>query len=191
MALSSPVLPLYSVDEYAENVVAPRISMINGVAQVMVFGSQIYAPHVQVDPRKLASMNIGIDQVATAVEAANVNLPTGTLYGPQKAFNVMANGQLYNAKEFKKVIVTYLNGAPVRLSDVGDVIDSVQTDKVASWFNGTRAVVLAIQRQPNTNTIQIVDNIKQLVPMFNAIIPSSVHLQLFLDKSNHDQAFCW
>jgi len=183
IALSSPTLPLYQVDEYAENMVAPRISMIDGVAQVQVYGSQTYAPHVQVDPRRLAAYGIGIDEVASAIQSANVNMPTGTLYGKDKAFNVVANGQLFNAEAFRPVVVTYRNGSPVRLQDIGEVIDSVQTDKVASWYNNTRAVILAVQRQPNTNTIQIVDRIKQLMPGFQALIPGSVKLEIFFDRS--------
>jgi hydrophobic/amphiphilic exporter-1 (mainly G- bacteria), HAE1 family len=183
LALSSKTLPLYQVDEYAENMLAPRISMVNGVAQVMVFGSQIYAPHVQVDPRKLDSYGIGINDVETAIAKANVNLPTGTLYGPEECWNVMANGQLFRADTFRPIIVTYQNGAPVRLSDIGDVIDSVQTDKVASWYNDTRAVILAVQKQPNTNTIQIVDDIKTMFPNFRAIVPGSVSLDVLFDRS--------
>lgn len=183
IALSSPTLPLYTVDEYAENMIASRISMVSGVAQVQVFGSQIYAPHVQVDPRKLAAYGIGIDQVAAAIKAANVNLPTGTLHGPDTAYNVMANGQLFNAEAFRPLIVAYKNGSPVRLTDIGRVIDSVQTDKVASWYNNTRAVILAVQRQPNTNTIQIVDDIRKLIPTFRAIMPGAVELNLMYDRS--------
>src|SRR5579875_331369 len=183
IALSSPTLPAYTVDEYAENMLAPRISMVDGVAQVQVFGSQIFSPHVQVDPRKLASYGIGIDEVASAIRSANVNLPTGTLYGPDTAYNVVANGQLFNAADLRPAIVTYRAGAPVRLSDLGDVVDSVQTDKVASWVNNTRAVILAVQRQPNTNTLEIVDNIKKLLPSFQAILPRSVKLNIMFDRS--------
>ena len=183
IALSSKTLPLYTVDEYAENIIAQRISTVSGVAQVMVFGSQIYAPHVQVDPRKLASYGIGIDQVATAVQQANVNLPCGTLYGPDTAYNIMANGQLFNAQAFAPLIVTYKDGSPIRLQDIGRVVDSVQTDKVASWYNGNRAVVLAVQRQPGTNTIQIVDSIKKMMPTFRAILPDAVNLEILFDRS--------
>lgn len=183
IALSSKTLPIYQVDEFAENILAPRISMVNGVAQVQVFGSQIYSPHVQVDPRRLDALGIGIDQVETAISSANVNLPTGTLYGPDKAWNVIANGQLFNAEQLSPVIVAYKNGAPIRLSDVGRVIDSVQTDKVASWYNNDRAVILAVQKQPNTNTIAIVDSIKELFPNFRAILPGSVKLSVLFDRS--------
>jgi hydrophobic/amphiphilic exporter-1 (mainly G- bacteria), HAE1 family len=183
IALSSPTLPLYTVDEYAENILAPRISMTSGVAQVQVYGSQIYSPHVQVDPRKLASYGVGIDEVATAIRNNNVNLPTGTLSGPKQAPNIRVNGQLFNAKAFAPLIVTYRNGSPVRLEDLGQVIDSVQTDKVATWYKDTRAVVLAVQRQPSTNTIQIVDHIKELLPNFRAILPKSVNLNILFDRS--------
>lgn len=183
IALSSKTLPLYQVDEYAENILAPRISMVSGVAQVMVFGSQIYAPHVQVDPRRLDSYGIGINQVASAINGANVNLPTGTLYGTDLCWNVMCNGQLFNAEQLRPVIVAYKNGAPIRLSDIGRVIDSVQTDKVASWFNNDRAIILAVQKQPNTNTIAIVDSVKQLFPNFRAILPGSIQLNVLFDRS--------
>jgi HAE1 family hydrophobic/amphiphilic exporter-1 len=183
VALSSKTLPLYTVDEYAENVIAPRISMTSGVAQVQVMGSQIYAPHIQVDPRKLAAYGIGIDEVATAIRQANVNLPTGTLHGPDTSYNIRVNGQLFNADAFKPLIIAYRKGAPVRISDIGTVIDSVQTDKVASWYNGRRGIILTVQRQPGTNTIEIVDNIKKMMPNFRAILPGAVDLEILYDRS--------
>jgi HAE1 family hydrophobic/amphiphilic exporter-1 len=183
LALSSPTLPLYTVDEYAETLLAQRISTITGVAQVQVFGSQKYAVRVQLDPNALASRGIGIDEVQQAVAQGNVNLPTGTLYGPHQAFNVQATGQLTNAAAFRPLIVAYRNGSPVRLEQLGQVIDSVQTDKVASWYNGVRAVVLAIQRQPGTNTVEVVDSIRQLLPTFRAQIPASVNLDVLYDRS--------
>lgn len=183
VALSSKTLPLYTVDEYAENVIAPRISMTSGVAQVQVMGSQIFAPHIQVDPRKLAAYGIGIDEVAAAVRQANVNLPTGTLHGPDTSYNIRVNGQLFNAEAFKPLIIAYRKGAPVRIRDVGTVIDSVQTDKVASWYNGRRGIILAVQRQPGTNTIDIVDDIKKMMPNFRAILPGAVNLEILYDRS--------
>jgi HAE1 family hydrophobic/amphiphilic exporter-1 len=183
LALSSATLPLYVVDEYAETLLAQRISTINGVAQVQVFGSQKYAVHVQLDPNALASRGIGIDEVQNAVAQGNVNLPTGTLYGPNQAFNVQATGQLTNAAAYRPLIVTYRNGSPVRLGDLGQVIDSVQTDKVASWYNNERAIVLAIQRQPGTNTVEVVDSIRKLLPTFRAQIPASVNLNVLYDRS--------
>ena len=183
LALSSSTLPLYTVDEYAETLLAQRISIISGVAQVQVFGSQKYAVHVQLDPNALASRGIGIDEVQAAVAQGNVNLPTGTLYGPYQAFNVQATGQLTNAAAYRSLIVAYRNGSPVRLQDLGQVIDSVQTDKVASWYNGERAVVLAIQRQPGTNTVEVVDSIRKLLPTFRAQVPASVNLNVLYDRS--------
>ncbi|HEV8436864.1 MAG TPA: efflux RND transporter permease subunit [Methylomirabilota bacterium] len=183
MALSSVTLPYYTVDEYAQTMLAQRISTISGVAQVQVFGSQKYAVRVQLDPSALATLGIGIDAVQKAVAQANVNLPTGTLYGPHQAFSVQASGQLTDAAAYRPLIVAYRNGSPVRLEQVGRVIDGVQTDKVASWYNDERAVVLAIQRQPGTNTIEIVNSIKRILPAFRAQLPAAVNLNILYDRS--------
>ena len=183
LAMSSPMLPLSAVDDYAENMLAQRISMVNGVAQVSVYGSQQYAVRIQVDPNKLAAYGLGIDTVEQAVEAGNVNQPLGTLYGKHQAFTVQANGQLENAAAFRPMIVAYRNGNPVRLQELGNVTDSVQNNKVASWYNNTRAIVLAIQRQPGANTVQVVDNIKKLLPHFRSQIPANVHLDVLFDRS--------
>ena len=183
LALGSSTLPLYVVDEYAQTYLAQRISTISGVAQVQVFGSQKYAVRVQLDPTALASRGIGIDEVQRAVSQGNVNLPTGTLSGPHQALNVQATGQLTNAAAFRPLIVAYRNGSPVRLEQLGQVIDSVQTDKVASWYNGERAIVLAIQRQPGTNTVEVVDSIRKLLPSFQAQLPASVNLSILYDRS--------
>ncbi len=183
LSLSSPTLPLYTVDEYAQTMLAQRISTISGVAQVQVFGSQKYAVRVQLDPTALASRGIGIDEVQKAVAQANVNLPTGTLYGPNQAFSVQATGQLTDAAAYRPLIVAYRNGSPVRLQQLGRVIDSVQTDKVASWYNDERAVILAIQRQPGTNTVEVVDSIRKLLPTFRAQAPASVNLNVLYDRS--------
>ena len=183
LSLSSPTLPLSSVDEYAETFIAQRISMVSGVAQVQIFGSQKYAVRAQLDPEKLAIKGIGIDEVASAIARGNVTLPTGTLYGKFQAFTVEATGQLNNAEAYRPLIVTYRNGSPVYLQDLGSVIDSVENDKIASWYNLTRAVVLAIQRQPGTNTVQVVDLIKQLLPTFRSQMPASVALTVLYDRS--------
>ncbi|HXZ24824.1 MAG TPA: efflux RND transporter permease subunit, partial [Nitrospiria bacterium] len=183
LALSSPTLPLSTVDEYAETMMGQRISMIDGVAQVMVFGSQKYAVRIQLDPDALASRGIGIDEVATALEQGNVNLPTGTLFGPHRAFTIQATGQLTNAAAYRPLVVAYRNGSPVRLAELGRVVDGVQDDKVASWFNDTRAIVLAIQRQPGTNTIDVVDAIRKLLPTFRAQMPAAVNLAVLYDRS--------
>ncbi len=183
LALSSPTLPLYTVDEYAQTMLAQRISTITGVAQVQVFGSQKYAVRVQVDPRAMATLGVGIDEVQNAIAQSNVNLPTGTIYGQYQSFNVQATGQLTNALAYKPLIVAYRNGSPVRLEQLGNVLDSVQTDKVASWYKDERAVILAIQRQPGTNTIEVVDSIKKILPSFKAQLPASVSLNILYDRS--------
>jgi HAE1 family hydrophobic/amphiphilic exporter-1 len=183
LALTSPTLPLSQVDEYAETQLAQRISTINGVAQVQVFGSQKYAVRVQLDPKALASRGIGLDEVQQAIDRHNVNLPTGTLYGEHRAYTLHASGQLTNAAAYRPLIVAYRNGSPVRLGDLGRVIDSVQTNKVAAWYNGERAIVLAIQRQPGTNTIEVVDAIKRLLPAFRAQFPASVNMDILYDRS--------
>ncbi|MGH7399699.1 MAG: efflux RND transporter permease subunit, partial [Candidatus Rokuibacteriota bacterium] len=183
LALSSPTLPLYVVDEYAQTNLAQRISTISGVAQVQVFGSQKYAVRVQLDPNAMATLGIGIDEVQKAVAEGNVNLPTGTLWGPNQAFSVMATGQLTNAAAYRSLIVAYRQGSPVRLEQLGRVIDGVQTDKVASWYNDERAVVLAIQKQPGTNTIEVVDAINRIMPAFRAQLPASVNLNTLYDRS--------
>jgi HAE1 family hydrophobic/amphiphilic exporter-1 len=183
LSLSSPTLPLYTVDDYAQTNLAQRISTINGVAQVQVFGSQKYAVRVQLDPRALTTRGIGIDEVAAALARSNVNLPTGTLYGTHQMFNVQATGQLMNADAFRPLVVAYRNGSPVRLEELGHVVDGVQTDKVASWYNDERAVILAIQRQPGTNTVEVVDAIRALLPRFRQELPASVNLNVLYDRS--------
>jgi HAE1 family hydrophobic/amphiphilic exporter-1 len=183
LSLSSPTLPLSQVDEYAETMIAQRISTVNGVAQVQVFGSQKYAVRVQVDPDSLASMGIGIDQVRTALQSGNVNLPTGILYGQHQAYTVEATGQLNSAAAYRPLIVTYKNGNPVRLQQIANVTDSVENDKVASWYNNNRAIVLAVQRQPGTNTVEVVDNIKKLLQTMKLQLPASVSLDILFDRS--------
>jgi HAE1 family hydrophobic/amphiphilic exporter-1 len=187
LALSSPTMPLSKVNEYADTIISPRISMIKGVAQVMVYGSQKYAVRVQLDPLGLANRKIGLEEVSAALERWNVNLPTGGLQGDKQAFTIQATGQLYNAEEFKPMIVAYRDGSPVRLQDIAKVTDSVENDKIAAWYNAkgksTRAIVLAIQRQPGTNTIEVVDNIKKQLPIFRSQLPSSVYMDTLFDRS--------
>jgi HAE1 family hydrophobic/amphiphilic exporter-1 len=183
VALSSKILPLSTVDEYAETLMAQRISMVSGVAQVQVYGAQKYAVRVQVNPNTLNALGIGIDEVEKAIAGANVNLPTGTLYGRHQAFTVKATGQLNDADAYRPLIVAYRNGSPIYLKQLGRVIDSVEDDKSISWYNNTQAIVLAIQRQPGTNTIQVVDAVKKLLPSFRAQIPGSVNLNILYDRS--------
>ena len=183
LALSSPNLPLSTVNEYADTFLAQRISMVSGVAQVQIYGAQKFAVRAQLDPKTLASRQIGIDEVAGAMALGNVNLPTGTLYGPHKAVTLEASGQLMEAKGFRSLIVAYRNGSPVRLGELGSVIDSVENDKLASWYNDARSMVLAIFRQPGTNTVEVVDAIRKLLPQIRLQIPASVSLDILYDRS--------
>jgi HAE1 family hydrophobic/amphiphilic exporter-1 len=183
LALTSDTLPLSAVNEYAETYLAQRISTISGVAQVLVYGQQKYAVRVQLDPNALAARGVGINEVEQAISQANVNLPTGTLWGKDRVFAVQATGQLQDAAAFRPIIVTYRNGSPIRLGDLGRVSDSVQSDKVAAWFKGKRGIVLAIQRQPGTNTIEVVNDIKKLLPTFRAEVPPAIDIEVLFDRS--------
>ncbi|MEH1845646.1 MAG: efflux RND transporter permease subunit [Nostoc sp.] len=181
--LDSPTLPLSQVDNYAETYLAQKLSTINGVAQVAVYGSQKYAARIQLDPQQLATRQIGLDQVATAIQQGNVDLPTGSLSGNHKNFTVQTNGQLQDAAAYRQLIVSYKDGMPIYLNQLGRIIDSVENDKVASWYNNTRAIILTIQRQPGTNTVQVVDTIKKLLPNLRGQIPASVEIGVLYDAS--------
>jgi hydrophobic/amphiphilic exporter-1 (mainly G- bacteria), HAE1 family len=188
LALTSPTLPLWTLDEYAETRVAQRISMVTGVAQVQVLGAQKYAVHAQMDPHLMAARQIGINEVENALRMGNVNLPTGSIIGPQRAFTLQATGQLMTASQYRPLIVAYRKGSPVRLEELGNVIDNVEDDKTASWFykkgSSDRSIVLAIQRQPGTNTIAVTDAIKQLIPVFKNELPPAVKMDIFYDRSD-------
>jgi HAE1 family hydrophobic/amphiphilic exporter-1 len=183
LTLSSRTLPLSQVDRYAQNLIAQRLSMVTGVAQVNVFGSQKFAVRVDVDPLQLASRQIGIDQVANAIAAANVNRPTGTLYGPDKNFVIQASGQLLEAEAYEPIVVAYRNGSPVRLSEVARVYPGVENERNVGWYNGQRTIYLAVQRQPGTNTVEVVDRIKDLLPNLELQLPASVDLGIRSDRS--------
>ncbi len=182
-ALRTTTLPLPELDEYAETTLAQQLSTVDGVAQVQVYGAQKYAVRIQLDPQQLAARNIGIDQVSQAVQNGNASLPTGTLWGTDKAYAVESNGQLTNAAGFGALIVTYQNGAPVRLRDLGRVIDSVQNNRSASWFNGRRAIVLAVQRQPGTNTVAVAGRVKDAITKLRTQLPASVDIATLYDRS--------
>src|SRR5262249_13492568 len=175
LAMTSKSLPLWTLDEYAETRVAQRISMITGVAQVQVLGAQKYAVHTQMDPHAMAARQIGINEVEAALKSWNVNLPTGTINGPKRAFTLQASGQLMSEDKYRTMVVAYRRGAPVRLEELGNVIDGVEDDKTASWFykreGDQRAVVLGIQRQPGTNTMEVTNGIKSLLPVFKNELP--------------------
>ncbi len=187
LALSSPTLPLSQINEFADTVISPRISMINGVAQVMVYGSQKYAVRVQLNPQALTSRKIGLEEVATAIAKWNVNLPTGGLQGDKQVFTLLATGQLFDAQAYRSMVVAYRGNSPVRLSEIATISDSVENDKVAAWYNSkgksTRAIVLAIQRQPGTNTIEVVDHVRAQIPDFRAQLPGSVEVNVLFDRS--------
>ena len=188
LAFSSTTLPLSVVNEYAETLVAQRISMVDGVAQVQVMGSQKYALRARLNPEALASRGIALDEVRTALSAHNVNLPTGVLDGTRQSMQVVATGQLDSAEAFRDIVVAYRNGAPVRLGEIAEVIDGVQNRRVASWYykdgKGSRAIVLFVQRQPGTNTVEVVDRIRALLPQFKQLIPPSVELDILRDSSD-------
>ena len=192
LAVASPTMRLSDLDDYAENLIVPRISTIPGVAQVQIFGAAKYAVRVQVDPNKLAARRIGLNEVEDAVQNWNVNIPTGTLFGPHTAFNVEANGQLTRAMEYRPLIVAYRHGAPVRLDEVAHVIDSVEDDKQSAVLygqefgaGGTPAVVMGVARQPGGNTIQVIDAIRRLLPSIQKELPPAVHLIIRGDRSQN------
>ncbi|MGB6030571.1 MAG: efflux RND transporter permease subunit [Rhodanobacter sp.] len=183
LTLSSDTLPLSTVNEYGETQLAQRLSMVDGVAQVNVFGSQKYAVRISVDPNKLAANGIGIDTLQQAIADANVNLATGSLNGSRQLLQVSSDGQLQRAAPYNDIVVAYRNGAPIRLSALGHASDGVQNDQVASWFDGKRAIVLAIDRQPGSNTVATVDRIREVLPQFQASLPPSVKLGVLYDRS--------
>jgi HAE1 family hydrophobic/amphiphilic exporter-1 len=188
IALTSPSLELSKLDEYGQTMLAQRISMVSGVAQVQVFGSQKYAVRVQLIPEALAYRGIAIDDVAQAVAAANVNIPTGLLDGPHQAYIVQATGQLDHAALYRPIIVAYRNGSPVRLEALGRVIDSVENTRAAAWFTDQRSVVLAVQRQPGTNTVAVSRAVQDLLPHFLAQLPASVTLHTLYNRAESIEA---
>jgi HAE1 family hydrophobic/amphiphilic exporter-1 len=183
LAISSDVMRLSDVDEYAENMMAQRISMVAGVAQVTVYGSKKYAVRIQLDPEAMAARGIGVDEASEAVKKGNVNLPVGTVSGPSKEYTVRSSGKLLSADGYKPLIVAWKNGSPVRLSEIAKVTDSVEETRRFNWFSGTPGLVLAIQRQPGTNTVEVVNSIKKLLPVFQAQLPASVSLKVLYDRS--------
>src|SRR3984893_3810211 len=189
IALTSESLPLSTVDEYAETVIGPTISTVNGVAQVQIYGQFKYSPHIQLDPQALAIREIGIDDVQNALTNGNVNMPTGTLWGSQRAPTLQTQGQLYNAADYSKLIVAYRKGSPVRLSDLGRVIDSIQNDKNVNFYydanspQGTVAIPMVVFKQPGTNAVQVVDRLKAMLPRLQAGLPPSVNMRVLFDRS--------
>ena len=183
ISLNSPTLPMSTVDEYGQNILAQQISQITGVAQVLVYGSQKFAVRVQVDPIAAAARNISLDDIRTVLSKANSNTPVGTLTGPERNVTLLASGALRRASDYKDIVAAWRNGSPVKLIEIADVIDSVENDQVASWFNNARAVVLAVQRQPDANTVEVVDLIREKLPQFRAQVPPSIRIETLLDRS--------
>jgi HAE1 family hydrophobic/amphiphilic exporter-1 len=183
VSMRSDTLPLSSVDEYAETVMAPTLSQLPGVAQVLVYGAQKFAVRVQVDPAAAAARNISLDDIRTVVAKANSSTPVGVLQGPQQSVTLLATGAIEKAADYRDVVVAYRNGAPVKLNEVARVIDSVENDTVASWFNDSRAIVLAIQRQPDANTVEVVDLVREKLPAMRAQIPPAIQMTPLFDRS--------
>ncbi len=183
LALSSPSVPLSTVDEYAETLIAQQISMLPGVAQVQVYGAQKYAVRVQADLHALAARGLTLSDLQSAIANANSNSPVGNLDGPSRNYTIQATGPMRKAVDFMPVVVTYAGGNPVRIEDVATVIDSVENDKVASWFQGKRAIILAVQRQPDANTVDVVDKIRAALPVLRAGVPPSISVDVLNDKS--------
>ena len=182
-ALTSTTLPLSTLDEYAQTFLAQRLSQVTGVAQVQVFGSAKYAVRIQIDPTALAARGLGLDEVSDAIQSGNPNLPTGILWGPHRAYTVRADGQIESAPEFRRLVIAYRNGAPVRLQDVARVLDDVQDNKNASWFDGARSITLAIQRQPGTNTVAVAEAVKRMMTTLAPQLPASVQVHTLYDRS--------
>jgi hydrophobic/amphiphilic exporter-1 (mainly G- bacteria), HAE1 family len=183
LTLTSPSLSLSTLDDYGETTIAQRLSTLDGVAQVQVYGSQKYAVRVQLDPQSLAARRIGVDEVVQSISDANVNLPTGVLWGTDKAYTIEADGQLTNAAEFRALVVAYRDGAPVRLGDLGQVVDSVQETKSAAWYNGNRGIILAVSRQPGTNTVEVARRVRAEIARLGPELPASVQLNVLFDRS--------
>jgi len=183
LGLTSKAMPIYAVDEAAETTMGQQLSMIPGVAQVQVFGASKFAVRVDVDPNKLAAQQIGIDEVAQAIQAGNTNLPVGSIYASDKTYTLQSNGQLLNAAQFQPLIVAYRNGAPVRLDQLATVVNGTEDRFVKGALNNQRAVVLAIQKQPGTNTVEIVDAVNRVLPRLEQQIPQSIKITTLYDRS--------
>jgi hydrophobic/amphiphilic exporter-1 (mainly G- bacteria), HAE1 family len=186
-SITSPTLPLSDLNRYAQDLVAQRIATVPGVAQVEIFGAQKYAVRIALDPRELTARDIALEEVTQAVRAANANLPTGVVMGRDRAYTIEATGGLISAAEFARVIVAYRRGAPVRLSDLGEVRDGVENDRVAAWYvtkgQDQRGITVAVRRQPGTNTVEIAERVRELLPTINRQIPAAASLLLLYDRS--------
>ena len=183
MQLQSDTLRASEMSEYADTALAQRISMVSGVAQVEVFGLQKYAVRIQADPDKLAARGVGFDELREALARGNVLMPSGALYGDTRSYTVQANSQLTTAEGFRPMIVAWRNGSPVRLEQLGRVLDSVENDKTIFWNNNTRAVTLAVRKQPGANTVEVVDGVRRLLPTIQSQMPAGLALSVGFDRS--------
>jgi hydrophobic/amphiphilic exporter-1 (mainly G- bacteria), HAE1 family len=183
LSLTSPLQPLSALNEIAESQIQPRIATLPGVAQVQIFGSQKYAVRIQIDPNQLALRGIGMDDVQKAITAANANSPVGTLSNAQQQLVLASNPQLPNAEAYAKLVVAYRNGAPVRLADIATVLDSVENMKAAAWHGDQRAIVMMIQRQPDANTVEVVDRVRAYLPTFQEMMPAGTTIRAISDSS--------
>ncbi|HUE19887.1 MAG TPA: efflux RND transporter permease subunit, partial [Stellaceae bacterium] len=183
LVLGSDTLPLSVLDEYGETMMGERLSTLPGVALVNVYGAQKFAVRVQANPEALAAKGLTLLDLQNAVAAANSDTPAGTLMGPNQSFTLQMRNQFNKAADFAPIIVAYRDGAPVRVSDVAKVVDGVENDQVAGWYNGQRSIILAIQRQPDANTVQVVDGVRALLPVFEAELPAAVKLSVLSDRS--------
>jgi HAE1 family hydrophobic/amphiphilic exporter-1 len=188
LAIKSDTLPLSDLDSFAQQVISPALSTVDGVAQVLIFGSQKYAVRIQIDPTALAARGIGVDELQAAISAANVNTPVGTLQNDLQQLTIQANTTLANASQFANIIIANRNGRPVRLGDVAHVIDSVESLQTASWSDGTRAIVLAVQRQPDANTVEVVNRVRAMLPQFRAQLPAEASIVTLNDRSTSIRA---
>ena len=191
ISMRSDTMPLSTVNDYAETVLAPQISQLPGVAQVLVYGIQKFAVRVQVDPVAAAARNISLDDIRNVVAKANSSAPVGTLQGKQQSVTLLATGAMTRAADYRDVVVAYRNGAPIKLNEVARVIDSVENDKIATWFNDSRAIVLAIQRQPDANTVEVVDLVRGKLPQMRAQVPAAIQMQPLFDRSISIRAAVW
>jgi HAE1 family hydrophobic/amphiphilic exporter-1 len=183
LAVRSSTLPISTVDEYAESVLAQQITQLPGVSNVEVYGAQKYATRVQVDPAAAAARNISLDDIRRVLVSTNSNSPVGTLYGPNQNVTLLATNAMRKAEEYRNVIVAWRNGAPVKLEEIANVIDSVENTQVASWFNDKRSVVLAVQRQPGANAVAVVNAVREQLPTYRAQVPAAIDLQILADRS--------
>ncbi len=183
VSLTSPSISLSELNEYAENLISPSLSTIKGVAQVSVFGQRRYAVRVKVKPDELAARNMTLDELADAIQGANANTPVGVLDGPRQSLTLQANKQLRNAEAFSNIIISSKDGAVTRLKDVAVVEDSVESAKSGSWANGEPSIILGVQRQPNANTVEVVDAVKATLPQFRDQLPASVNVKVMNDRS--------